>query len=433
MFKNLSAWQIIFRLLWIYTPFALFGYITGFFIEASFLYCFVIIFSHYWQLYKLTKWLWSARSIYPPRALGIWSNVFDGIYNQQRRNVKKRNELKALVRRFRLGAEALPDGVVIYDDHRHIFWCNKLAQEMLGLKWPADKGVRIDNLIRMPEFIKYLDKHEYLTPLEIASPSNENYIYEIRVVPFEKDKWTIIVRDITQLYKLEQMRKDFIANVSHELKTPLTVMRGYLEMTEDPEVLNNRMWQQAHNMMVEQTTRMDDLVSQLLSLSRMEKHVEETPKTRVDVPNILDIMLMEAKSLSSGKHKIVASFDQNVLLYGHEAELRSAFSNLVFNAIRYTPEGGTIDIQWSANHKGEAYFSVTDTGVGIDASHIPRLTERFYRVDEARTRQTGGAGLGLSIAKHALSNHGSSLKIRSKVNEGSCFSFTIPRQFVIRT
>lgn len=430
MYKKPSIWQIIIRLLWMYAPFAIIGQALGYYFSATILFCVIIICTHYYQLLKLTKWLWEQRGIYPPKALGIWSNVFEGIYTQQRRNVKKRNELTTLVRRFRLGAEALPDGVVIYDKERRIFWCNKIAQNMLNLKWPADKGIRIDNLIRMPEFIDYLDDQAYQEPLEIPSPNNDHDVYEIRVVPFESDKWTLIVRDITELHQLEQMRKDFIANVSHELKTPLTVMRGYLEMTEDLDDIDSVMWQKAHTMMVEQTTRMDDLVSQLLSLSKMERQSTLDEVSLVDVPKILELLVEEAISLSANKHQITADITPSLMMKGNESELRSAFSNLVFNAIRYTPAGGNIHLSWEATKSGKAKFSVTDDGVGIETNHIPRLTERFYRVDEARTRKTGGAGLGLSIVKHALANHNSKLEVTSKLNQGSCFSFRIPKSLV---
>lgn len=432
MYKKPSVWQIIFRLLWIYAPFAILGQAFGYFFSATILFCIIIISTHYYQLLKLSKWLWQQRGIYPPKALGIWSNVFEGIYTQQRRNAKKRNELTGLVRRFRLGAESLPDGVVIFDNQRRIFWCNKISQNMLHLKWPADKGIRIDNLIRMPEFIDYLDDQAYQEPLEIPSPTNDSHVYEIRVVPFESDKWTLIVRDITELHQLEQMRKDFIANVSHELKTPLTVMRGYLEMTEDLEGIDSAMWDKAHTMMVEQTTRMDDLVSQLLSLSKMERQDTPVDIVTLNIPRMLNILVNEAVSLSNNKHNITFDIDETLTVKGNESELRSAFSNLVFNAVRYTPFGGNINIVWKLTKSGKAKFSVKDDGVGIEATHIPRLTERFYRVDEARTRQTGGAGLGLSIAKHALANHNSKLEITSKIDVGSVFSFRLPKALVVK-
>lgn len=431
MNQAISVWRVVSLLLWLYLPFAVVGYFLNLFFELSLAYCIGVLAYNYHEFIKLSHWLWNQRGIYPPQSYGLWSSIFEGIYTQQRRYIKKRNELSALVRRFRLGAESMPDAVVLFDEGRHIVWCNQLAQQMLALKWPTDKGNRLDNLIRLPEFIDYLDDKNYQTPFELVSPSNEQQILEVRVVPFEEEKWTLVVRDITQLHQLEQMRKDFIANVSHELKTPLTVMRGYLEMTPDKDAIDGAMWNRAHSMMLGQATRMEDLVGQLLSLSKLETEKTDFEPELVDVPALLNLLCEEAKSLSEDKHVIVADIDQDVSILGKESELRSAFSNLVFNAVRYTPEQGKIAIKWYKTRSGKAKFSVTDSGVGIEQSHIPRLTERFYRVDEARARQTGGAGLGLSIVKHALSHHQSKLEITSEVGVGSCFSFQFPKELVI--
>lgn len=430
MNQAISVWQILSLLLWLYLPFAVIGFFLDLVLEVSLLFCVGIIAYNYRQLLKLSHWLWNQRGIYPPQSHGLWSSVFEGIYGQQRRYSKKRNELSALVRRFRTGAESMPDAVVLFDDGRHILWCNQLAQQMLSLQWPTDKGNRLDNLIRLPEFIDYMDDRNYQTPFELVSPSDSQQFLEVRVVPFETNTWTLVVRDITQLHQLELMRKDFIANVSHELKTPLTVMRGYLEMTPDKDQIDSAMWRRAHTMMVEQSTRMDDLVGQLLSLSKLENQKPDLEPEYVDVPSMLHLLADEATSLSGGNHQVLTEIDPELALMGKATELRSAFSNLVFNAIRYTPSGGSIRIRWQKTRSGKAKFSVTDTGEGIEPAHIPRLTERFYRVDEARTRQTGGAGLGLSIVKHALSHHQSKLEISSKVGEGSCFSFRFPRDLV---
>lgn len=421
-----SIWQITSRLFWYYLPIATVGFLLNIWYSVTIAFCLVVIISNYRQMLKLTHWLWHQRGIYPPKAHGLWSSVFDGIYGQQRRNVKKRTELSTIVRRFRLGAESLPDAVLLFDEHRHILWCNQLAQDMLGLKWPTDKGNRLDNLVRYPEFIDYLDEENFSSPYDIPSPTKEHIRLEVRVVPYETNKWTLLIRDITHLHQLEQMRKDFIANVSHELKTPLTVMRGYLEMTPNKNDLSDEMWQKAQSMMMQQATRMNDLVEQLLSLSKLEGQNPDFSPEFVDIPALLDVLTNEAKSISNGRHIIDSKIDTNLCLLGQSTELRSAFSNLVFNAIRYTPDNGKITILWQATSSGKAKFSVIDTGPGIQASHIPRLTERFYRVDEARARHTGGAGLGLSIVKHALNHHQSKLEISSELGKGSEFSFRFP-------
>jgi len=431
MKQGTNVWQIFNLLFWFYLPFAIVGVLTGYIAEISLIFTLGVIIYNYRQQLRLNHWLWFQRGIYPPKAHGSWGSVFEGIYSQQKRNAKKRNELSALVRRFRLGAESLPDAVVLYDEGRHIIWCNQLAQEMLGLQWPIDKGNRLDNLLRSPTFIEYLDKQDYTSPFKLVSPTDEHLYLEVRVVPFESSNWTLLIRDITQVQHLEQMRKDFIANVSHELKTPLTVMRGYLEMTPNKNDMDDMMWQTAHNMMMDQATRMSALVEQLLSLSKMEGQQENSNKALLDVSYILHTLHQEALSLSENKHVFKLNIDNNLKILGNENELRSAFSNLVFNAVRYTPSGGEITISWLITENNTARFSVEDNGPGIDASHIPRLTERFYRVDEARMRETGGAGLGLSIVKHALNHHESKLNIESEVGIGSCFSFEFPGSLIV--
>lgn len=433
MKQGTNVWQILNLLFWLYLPFAIVGSFTGYLVESSLVFTLGVIIYNYQQQLRLNHWLWYQRGIYPPKAHGSWASVFEGIYGQQRRNAKKRNELSALVRRFRLGAESLPDAVVLFDEGRHIIWCNQLAQEMLGLQWPTDKGNRLDNLLRSPTFIEYLDKQDFTSPFKLVSPTDEHQCLEIRVVPFESSKWTLLIRDITQVQHLEQMRKDFIANVSHELKTPLTVMRGYLEMTPNKDDMDEMMWQRAHNMMMDQATRMSGLVEQLLSLSKMEGQQTQISKDPIDVPAMLNNLHQEALSLSEHKHVLKTNIQGDLKIIGNADELRSAFSNLVFNAVRYTPIGGDIIINWYQTDQGTARFSVQDNGPGIEASHIPRLTERFYRVDEARTRHTGGAGLGLSIVKHALNHHDSKLRIESEIGNGSCFSFEFPSQSVIDT
>lgn len=421
-----SIWQVVSRLIWYYLPIAIISFFLNVWYSATIIYFLIVVVFNYSQMLKLTHWLWHQRGIYPPKGRGLWSSVNDGIYAQQRRNAKKRTELSTIVRRFRQGAESLPDAVLLFDEHRHILWCNQLAQHILGLKWPMDKGNRLDNLVRHPGFIDYLDEENFTAPYDIPSPTADGVRLEFRVVPYETNKWTLLIRDITHLHQLEQMRKDFIANVSHELKTPLTVMRGYLEMTPNKDALSDEMWTKAQSMMLEQATRMNDLVEQLLSLSKLEGQNPNFKPEFVDVPEMLTLLTREAVSLSNKRHKIETNIDPRLCLMGQPTELRSAFSNLVFNALRYTPEDGTIKIIWTTTNSGKAKFSVIDNGPGIPAAHIPRLTERFYRVDEARARHTGGAGLGLSIVKHALNHHQSKLEISSELGEGSTFTFRFP-------
>ncbi|MBE1299934.1 MAG: phosphate regulon sensor histidine kinase PhoR [Alteromonadaceae bacterium] len=385
---------------------------------------------NYIYLVQLNNWLWHSKKITPPDAKGIWGHIYDGIYYMQRRNRNKRKQLGTLIRRFREGSEALPDAAVVIDAGGHIVWCNRLARIELGLSWPEDVERRIDNLIRHPEFIAFFNAGKYDAPIVVESPTNLDKTLEYRMMPYGDQHYLLIARDITQLSQLEQMRKDFVANVSHELRTPLTVMTGYLEMLKDAPDMPEMFVTKAHDEMEIQATRMQSLVEQLLALSRIEASTERVYEKIVDVPALLATIEVEAHSLNKEKgHTISFDVDQSIVMYGVETELRSAFSNLIFNAINYTPDGGEIKVAWCTNAIG-VRFSVTDDGDGIAEEHLNRLTERFYRVDKARSRKTGGSGLGLSIVKHVLSHHNSRLEISSKVGEGSEFAFSFSKQIV---
>ena len=422
--KNIVTKVVIFLL-----PFLLFGFIFGYLFESLSVALLLIVIWNYSQLSVLINWLWHRRDVYPPQSKGAWAEVFDAIYHQQRKHRKKRNELSLLIRRFRMGAESLPDAAVVFNEDRTLVWCNHLAQNMLGFKWPEDLGNRIDNFLRAPEFIRYLEAKEYSEPFEFASPVDETQILEYRIAPFEKDKWTLICRDVTEVKRMEQMRKDFVANVSHELRTPLTVMRGYLEVLDGADSPDPMIWNKAHQVMSDQTIRMDALVHQLLTLTKLESQSHFVSTNELDVMHLLNKVKLEAESLSAGRHEITLTGD-DIVIYGEQEQLRSAFSNLIFNAVRYTPEPGTVEISWKRCKKG-VEFSVQDSGEGIAPEHLYRITERFYRVDKARTRDSGGSGLGLSIVKHVLSQYDCELKINSKVGKGSRFSFVIPESFII--
>ena len=386
---------------------------------------------HYKHLFLLDKWLWRDRKLSPPAGDGSWQQVFDGIYYQQRKARKKNKELRALVRRFRDGAEALPDAIVVLSDDWSIIWCNKLAQQLAGLRWPVDERQRIDNLIRNPEFLQFLQERQFEQPLELASPLADDMTLEYRILQYGEKQYLLIIRDITQLKQLEQIRKDFVANVSHELRTPLTVLQGYLEMIDADHLPAPAMWQKAHSVMLDQTKRMDSLVQQLLTLSRIEAAAKVQFDEVVDVPAMLALLEHEAQSVNRDKHHTITfNVDTSLQVTGITEELRSAFSNLVMNAIKYTPDHGVIDISWQRDHY-KAVFTVTDNGEGIAPQHVKRLTERFYRVDQARARNTGGTGLGLAIVKHVLTRHQSRLMIFSEPKRGSTFSFALPPEFVI--
>lgn len=407
------------------------GWLVGQTLLVLLLGCVGLIVWHYRHLFLLDKWLWRDRKLSPPAGDGSWQQIFDGIYYQQRKSRKKNKELRGLVRRFRDGAEALPDAIVVLNDDWSIIWCNKLAQQLAGLRWPVDERQRIDNLIRLPDFQLYLQQKQFDHPLELPSHVSDDKTLEYRVLQYGEKQFLLIIRDVTQLKQLEQIRKDFVANVSHELRTPLTVLQGYLELMDSDDLPPAAIWQKSHGVMLEQTKRMDALVQQLLTLSRIEASGKVQYDDSVDVPAMLVLLEQEAQALNREKqHQLTFSVDPSLLVIGIKEELRSAFSNLITNAIKYTPDGGEIQVSWQRQHH-KAVFSVTDNGEGIAPQHVKRLTERFYRVDQARTRTTGGTGLGLAIVKHVLSRHQSRLLIFSEPKRGSSFSFSLPPELVL--
>lgn len=382
---------------------------------------------HFRNLLRLSWWLWVDRSMTPPPGQGSWEPLLYGLHQMQLRNKKRRRELGSLIKRFRSGAESLPDALVMTTEEGTIFWCNGLAQQLLNLRWPDDNGQNILNLLRYPEFTRYLGEKNFIKPLTLVLNSGRHL--EFRVVPYAEGQWLMVARDVTQMHQLEGARRHFFANVSHELRTPLTVLQGYLEMMQD-QSLEGPLRDKALNTMREQTSRMEGLVRQLLTLSRIEAAPAIAMNEKIDVPLMLRVVEREAQTLSNGKHTLTFEVEPNLKVYGNEEQLRSAISNLVYNAVNHTPAGTHITVDWHRLSQG-AIFSVKDNGSGISPEHLPRLTERFYRVDKARSRQTGGSGLGLAIVKHALSHHDTKLDIESTVGKGTTFSFILPARLIV--
>lgn len=380
---------------------------------------------HYRHLSRLAHWLWKDRRLTPPHGSGSWEPIFNGIYRLQGKNRRRRSQLARLLSRFREGAEALPDAAVVLGPEGEIAWCNKLAELHLGIHWPKDSGQRIDNLIRLPKFSKYLHSKRYDDPIEITSSASSSWLLEVRIMAYGDNQKLLLARDVTRLRQLEQMRRDFVANVSHELKTPLTVLQGYLEMMAMMPNIDGKQVQA----MSDQTERMKSLVEQLLTLSKIEVGTQVDPSMRVGMSGLLLQLKEEASALSDGRHHITFDVDEELDIGGDELQIRSACANLIQNAIHYSPQGSSIRVRWF-KYGDVARFEVDDSGDGIALEHIPRLTERFYRVDRARSRQTGGSGLGLAIVKHALSHHNSELEIHSKLGEGSTFGFSIPANLI---
>jgi two-component system phosphate regulon sensor histidine kinase PhoR len=424
------AWRRqLWRMAFFYTPFVLVGWLTDTFTLCLLVATVLHLGWHYRFQKRLSDWLWHDRSLVPPNGSGSWEYIFNGIYKLQQRHRARRRELAGLIRRFREGAEALPDAAVVFRTDGSILWCNRLAEQLLGFRWPEDAGQHIGNLIRSPTFGAYLGEGQYDEPFEIASPINEEKSLEFRIMPYAEDQAMLVVRDVTRLRSLEKTRKHFVSNVSHELRTPLTVLKGYLEMTE--ELPPPDLWAKAHRVMMEQTIRMDNLVNQLLTLSRIEAAPSVDLSHLVDMPAMLVLLEQEVRVLSGDRaHQIEFRVQSNLFVRGDQDQLRSAISNLVYNAIHYTPAGRKISVEWR-KQGAMALFVVQDEGEGIPPEHLARLTERFYRVDKARSRHTGGSGLGLAIVKHALSHHDAQLDIESRVGLGSRFSFLIPANMVV--
>ncbi|NIY82746.1 phosphate regulon sensor histidine kinase PhoR [Vibrio hepatarius] len=431
MVERLTWKKLAWELAFFYTPWIVVGWIFGY---MPWLLLAATVIQLVWHLHnqmRLSAWLWDEKRLTPPSGTGNWESLFNGIYRLQQRQRKKRKELTNLIRRFRNGAESLPDAVVVFRGEGNIVWCNRLAQHLLGFKWPDDSGQPISNLIRTPDFIKYLNKQDFSEPLEMRSPLNVERMLELRIVPYTEGEHLMVVRDVSQLKQLEGMRRNFFANVSHELRTPMTVLQGYLEMTEDPDMVVGPMWSKAHGVMTEQLNRMNSLVNQLLTLSKIEAAPMHELDEVVNVPAMLEVLEKEAASLSGDQeHKLKFEVDEKLRVLGDEDQLRSAISNLVYNAVKYTPAGAEINVRWYKTPQG-ACLEVQDSGDGIEPQHLHRLTERFYRVDKARSRDTGGSGLGLAIVKHALTHHDSHLNIQSQVGVGSKFSFVLPKRLVV--
>jgi len=388
---------------------------------------------HLQQLLRLHKWLRTRQGDEaPPDGYGLWGEVFDSIYHLQRRDQKVRGRLQAVIDRVQESTAALKDAVIMLDRDGNLEWWNIAAEKLLGLKTPQDSGQQITNLVRDPRFIEYFENHSYNEPLELPSPVSDRVRLQFHITQYGNREHLMLVRDITRLHQLEQMRKDFVANVSHELRTPLTVIAGYLEtLLDNVEDVNPR-WLRALQQMQQQGGRMQNLLNDLLLLAKLEATDYPADNQPVAVDLLLLSIKNDAQALSGERqHRISLEVDSRLKLKGSEAELRSAFSNLVFNAVKYTPDEGEIHIRWWGDEQG-AHLSVQDTGLGIDAKHLPRLTERFYRVDSSRASNTGGTGLGLAIVKHVLLRHRARLDIASTIGKGSVFTCNFPTQQVVR-
>jgi two-component system phosphate regulon sensor histidine kinase PhoR len=404
----------------------LFGHDWGWaLLSAAYL---ALLLHHVRHLHLLSRWASRSLAESVPEGTGAWRDVFTLLYRRQRAEIAERRKLARSLARSRQAGRALPYGVAIIDSEYRIVWCNDSCEAHFGIDVEADIGQPITYLVRQPEFVEYVSAEDFSKPMQLKT-GRDGLVLSVQFVPYVESQRLLLSRDITQGIRLETMRRDFVANVSHELRTPLTVLVGFLETVRelklDPERSRDYL-----NLMAEQGRRMQRIIDDLLTLSTLESAPEPPRDERVDVALLLSRIRSEAVALSAGRQRITLDAEPGFDLVGAESEIASALGNLTSNAVRYTPSGGEVRLIWRSSPKG-AEFTVEDTGVGIEAEHIPRLTERFYRVDRGRSRETGGTGLGLAIVKHALARHQATLDIESTPGIGSRFTAKFPPRRVI--
>lgn len=387
----------------------------------------VLVGLHLYYLSHITDWLQQPDNnellTELPSGYGAWTAVFAALRRSRRRGNNARDLVTETLNRFIEATSALPDGIVILDRGGLIEWCNPSAEKHLGLNLARDCGFLILNLVRQPAFTEYLMRADFREPLTLADAVSQTTL-SVQLLPFQETRRMVVSRDTTPFTRMETMRSDFIANVSHELRTPLTVVGGFLEqMIEQPDIAPAQL-KRIESIMLDQTQRMQRLIEDLLTLSRLETHIAPDREAAFAAAPMLDAIVAEARALSAGKHEIKVEIAP-LAIVGSMDELRSAFANLVSNAVRHTPSGGVVSIGFGYHADG-ACFRVSDNGPGIAPEHLPRITERFYRIDKSRSRETGGTGLGLAIVKHALARHGGRLEIESELNRGSEFRAILP-------
>jgi two-component system phosphate regulon sensor histidine kinase PhoR len=384
---------------------------------------------HGYYLIKLAGLINQGSRIDPPYPADIWGLIYKELSRFRSRSRKRKRTLNRFASRFRKVTSSIPDGLILLNKSACIEWANPAANQLLDISWPRDENRPIIERIRHEGLLDFLENPDYTKPLDLPSPRNKAVIVSLRVTPFggKKTQRLVVVRDITEVYKLNQTRRDFVSNVSHELRTPLTVITGFLENLGENEMLSFQ--KRPFVLMQQQAERMNSIINDLLTLSRLELGQAASAEKPVAVPDLLRRIIDQAQLLAEqkGGYRITLDVNENLWLLGEESELMSAFSNLVYNAIIHTPPGTEITVTWLLL-ENEACLTVIDTGPGIEERHIPRLTERFYRVDKARSRQSGGTGLGLAIVKHIIGRHDGELRISSKLGEGSSFTCAFPAE-----
>ncbi len=421
-----SWWLLWRRLALLFLSAALLGGMTGYLLPGLLVVALGGLAWQLWRLNRLDRWLNGDRDANPPPTGPVWDGIQDHITRLRRQSRKRKRKLSRLLEQFQQAAAALPDAAVLLGEDDRLLWCNGASQPLLGLAPGRDLGLPITHLLRHPDFVAFLNQRRNGDSVEFPSPVDDSLALSARIAPYGKKQRLLLATDISRIRRLEQMRREFVANVSHELRTPLTVIAGYLETlldSDDPALAG---WEQPLRRMQQQSGRMLHIVEDLLLLARLESQKERPPLKPVNVPALLADIVEDITALSGDQeHQIHIAADSRLWLLGCEKELHSAFTNLAFNAVRYTPAGGRIEMRWFGDDDG-LHLTVADNGEGIAPHHLPRLTERFYRVNRDRSRSSGGTGLGLSIVKHILNNHGGQLRIESQLGAGSVFTCDFP-------
>lgn len=425
-----SAWSFaLARLVGVLLAATVLGWLTGYLALTVVAVLAGYLAVNFTRLYRLERWLRHRRTEEPPDLRGVWGDVVALITRIYRRKQYHKRRIVQVFREFRRMTTAVPDGIVVLGTEREIQWFNRNAARLLALRRKIDFGQRIDNLVRQPDFIRYLEKGDYTVPVVVRAVYDIEVHLSLHLIAYGAGQRLLIVRDVTREIRLDAMRKDFVANASHELRSPLTVIAGYVDTLADDPTLDAT-WRGPLDEMRRQADRMRAVVDDLIELSRMEASDGEAGNDAVDVGGMLALLRRDVIARTDRPREVSLRVESDALLLGSEQELHSIFSNLVTNAVKYTPADGRVDIRWWVDAAG-GHFSVTDTGLGIPREHLPRITERFYRVDPGRSRSTGGSGLGLSIVKHALQRHNAMLQVESEEGRGSSFICHFPARRIL--
>ncbi|MCU7904553.1 MAG: phosphate regulon sensor histidine kinase PhoR [Candidatus Thiodiazotropha sp. (ex Epidulcina cf. delphinae)] len=388
---------------------------------------------HGYYLIRLAYLINSGVQINPPYPADVWGLIYKELSRYRSRSRKRKRTLSRFASRFRKVAGSIPDGLILLNKSGCVEWANPAANQLLSISWPRDENTLLTDRVKQERLAEYLLTPDYSKPLEFPSPANKAIIVSLRITPFggKKAQRLMVIRNITEVYKLNQTRRDFVSDVSHELRTPLTVISGFLGNLNDNEKLPFQ--ERPFILMHQQAERMNSILNDLLTLSRLEMGAAPSAEKPVAIPDVLRRIVDQARLLGDqkGDYNIELQLDEKLWLLGEESELLSAFSNLIFNAVIHTPPKTVIEVSWE-REDNSACLTVSDSGPGIALRHIPRLTERFYRVDKARSRQSGGTGLGLAIVKHIIGRHDGELRISSQLEVGSRFACSFPEGLVLR-